>query len=220
MSAEQPGTLAVLGATGAVGRAVCRQLAAAQVTGHAVVRRQAHRIEGYPARCVDFADATGLTDALRARAVICCLGTTQGKAGRDGLRAVDCDLVLHCAERASRAGAEVFTVVSAMGASRRSPSFYSRIKGEMEAGLQRIRLDTVHIVRPSLLLGARDEHRPAEAIGQRLAPLVNPLLPMSYRAISVEAVAKALIQLSGPSTPGVWLHELPLGGRRSRRLDN
>ena len=219
MTKQHAADVAVLGATGAVGRAVCRQLAAAQTPGQAIVRSHTTAVEGLPARVVDFDRAPELTDAVRARAVICCLGTTQGKAGRDGLRAVDCDLVLHCAERASRAGVEVFTVVSAMGASRRSPSFYSRVKGEMEAGLRRIRLDTVHIVRPSLLLGDRDEHRPAEAVGQRLAPLLNPLLPMQYRAISVDAVAKALIQLSGPSTPGVWLHELPLGGRRSRRLD-
>lgn len=219
MSDLQSGSVAVLGASGAVGRAVCRQLAAAGTPGHAVVRGMTDDVEGYPARTVDFNHAPSLTDALRVSAVICCIGTTLAKSGRDGLRAIDCDLVLHCAERASRAGTEVFTVVSAMGASRRSPSHYSRVKAEMEAGLTRIRLDTIHVVRPSLLLGDRDEHRPAEAVGQRLAPLLNPLLPVQYRAISVDDVARALIQLSGPSTPGVWLHELPLGGRRSRRMD-
>ncbi|WP_348674463.1 NAD(P)H-binding protein [uncultured Abyssibacter sp.] len=220
MSEVDSGSIAVLGATGAVGRAVCRQLAAEGAVGYAVVRRPLDSVEGFPARQIDFANAVALTDALRATRVICCLGTTQAKSGRDGLRAVDRDLVLHCAERASRAGAEVFTVLSAVGASRRSMSFYSRVKGEMEIGLSRIRLDTVHIVRPSLLLGDREEHRPAEALGQRIAPLVNPVLPTRYRAISVEDVAKALIRLSGPSAPGIWLHELPLGGRRSRRLDH
>ncbi|MCK5859682.1 NAD(P)H-binding protein [Abyssibacter sp.] len=219
MPEVESGSVAVLGATGAVGRAVCRQLATLGSPGHAIVRRPTEAVEGFPARVVDFARAVDLTDALRVTRVICCLGTTQAKAGRDGLRAVDRDLVLHCAERASRAGAEVFTVVSAVGASRRSLSFYSRVKGEMENGLSRIRLDTVHIVRPSLLLGDRDETRPAEAVSQLIAPLINPVLPLRYRAISVDAVARALIQLSGPSTPGVWLHELPLGGRRSRRLD-
>ena len=86
-------------------------------------------------------------------------------------------------------------MVSAVGASRRSLSFYSRVKGEMENGLSRIRLDTVHIVRPSLLLGDRDETSPAEAVGHLIAPPINPVLPLRYRAISADAAAGHFIPI-------------------------
>lgn len=214
-----PARIAVLGATGAVGRAVCRQLADAGRDGWALARRDVADIAGWPARVVDFSDDTALGAALTADAVICALGTTQAKAGRDGLRAVDHDLVLRCAALAVAGGARCFTVVSALGASTRSPSYYSRVKGQMEAALTSSDFETVHIVRPSLLLGERDESRPAEAMGQGLAPFINPLLPRAWRAIDVDEVARALITLTDQVTPGVWVHTLPLSPRGSRRID-
>jgi uncharacterized protein YbjT (DUF2867 family) len=72
----------------------------------------------------------------------------------------------------------------------------------------------VHILRPSLLIGARDESRPAEAFAQRMAPLLAPLCigPLrKYRPISGEDVAAAMVTLAMRPAAGVHIHDLPLG---------
>ncbi|MDQ7860955.1 hypothetical protein RCO48_07795 [Peribacillus frigoritolerans] len=46
-------------------------------------------------------------------------------------------------------------VITAMGANSKSKFFYSRVKGDVEGTLQHLALNTVHIFRPSLLLGER-----------------------------------------------------------------
>lgn len=67
--------------------------------------------------------------------------------------------------------------------------------------------EAVHIARPSLLLGARSESRPAEAFVQALAPWLGWLLPAHLRPIRAEAVARALLRLADEGQPGVHIHE-------------
>ena len=119
---------------------------------------------------------------------------------------------------AQAGGAARFVVVSALGASARSPSWYSRVKAAMEAEVQQLGFEAVHILRPSLLLGPRDEHRPGEALGQRLAPAINWALPPSWRAIDVSDVAGAMLETAQRKVTGTWVHELPLSESRSRKV--
>lgn len=139
--------------------------------------------------------------------VHCCLGTTLAKAGsRAGFAAVDRDYVRDIATNARHAGARRFFLVSAVGADPRSPFFYNRIKGQAEAAVAALDYAAVHIVRPSLLLGHRDETRPGEAIGQRLAPLLTPVLagPLAkYRPIEAGAVAAHMRDLARGDATGV-----------------
>ena len=125
---------------------------------------------------------------------------------------------LRCARAAQAGGAARFVVVSALGASARSPSWYSRVKAAMEAEVQQLGFEAVHILRPSLLLGPRDEHRPGEALGQRLAPAINWALPPSWRAIDVSDVAGAMLETAQRKVTGTWVHELPLSESRSRKV--
>lgn len=125
--------------------------------------------------------------------VFCCLGTTQKKAGtRQAFRQVDYELPMALARGAKAHGSQHFLVVSAMGASARSPSFYSRTKGELELDLKSLGLPNLAILRPSLLLGKRSEKRLAEEIGQTVSRWLNPILPRHYRAIPAADVALAL----------------------------
>jgi uncharacterized protein YbjT (DUF2867 family) len=66
-------------------------------------------------------------------AVICALGTTQAKAGsKEAFRYVDYELPIAFGKAAHAAGVETFAIVTAMGASANSMSFYYRTKGEVE----------------------------------------------------------------------------------------
>lgn len=162
----------------------------------------------------DYADLPALSDALGADDVYCCLGTTQKAAGsKAAFEAVDLSLVAGLAQGARRAGAKRFLVISAVGAGRQSPSFYSRVKARMEQAVSALDYEAVHILRPSLLLGERAEHRPAEALGQKLAPLLSPLLrgPLApYRPVTADEVAQALRRLAFSDQRGVHIHTLPL----------
>jgi len=81
-------------------------------------------------------------------------------------------------------------VVSAMGASARSPFFYNRVKGEMEEALIAQNWPKLTIARPSMLLGERDKSRLNESL---LAPLFR-LLPGNLKVISGRDVARALLR--------------------------
>jgi uncharacterized protein YbjT (DUF2867 family) len=124
--------------------------------------------------------------------------------------------VLEFARAAKKAGVRQFLVLSAAGASPRSPSFYSRTKARMERALLEVGFESLHILRPSLLLGPRSEPRPAEAAAQKLAPLLAPLFvgPLRrYAPIPAEAVAATMIELARRTQPGTHVHELPLAER-------
>lgn len=123
----------------------------------------------------------------------CCLGSTIKQAGSEAaFRAIDHDLVLAFARRARELGARHLLVISALGADARSSVFYNRVKGEMELALQAQGWPQLTIVRPSLLLGARQEFR----LGERLAAPFMRWLPGKYRGIKATVLARALWRLA------------------------
>lgn len=123
----------------------------------------------------------------------CCLGSTIKQAGSEAaFRAIDHDLVLAFAQRARELGARHLLVISALGADPKSSVFYNRVKGEMEQALQAQGWPQLTIVRPSLLLGARQEFR----LGERLAAPLMRWLPGKYRGIKATVLARALWRLA------------------------
>ncbi len=129
----------------------------------------------------------------------CCLGTTMKKAGsKEAFLKVDLDMVLDFAKKAKETGIKRLAVVSSIGANPTSSNFYLRTKGQAEEELKKIGFERLVIVRPSLLLGKRDEKRIAEDIGKVLYYMfrflfIGPL--RKYRGILDEDVAKAMIVL-------------------------
>lgn len=132
--------------------------------------------------------------------VYCCLGTTIKKAGSEkAFKQVDYSLVLSIAEIMRRQDAKQFLVISSMGADSNSKVFYSRVKGEMEKALQELDYPCLQIIRPSLLLGAREEFRLGERIGVLLSPLLKPLMMGSlkkYRPVLAESVAEFMVKVA------------------------
>jgi uncharacterized protein YbjT (DUF2867 family) len=89
-------------------------------------------------------------------------------------------------------GSKHFCVVSAMGASMASSVFYNRVKGQMENDLRNLKFEQLHIMRPSLLLGNRQERRPFESFAIKWAPVFSFFLPDSYKPVPIYAVAQAM----------------------------
>ncbi|WP_246034055.1 NAD(P)H-binding protein [Thalassotalea mangrovi] len=137
--------------------------------------------------------------------VFCCLGTTIKKAkSKDAFIKVDKDLVVMAGKHAANAGVNKFVVISALGARTNSFSFYNRIKGEMEAQLQNRGLQHLVIVRPSLILGPRQESRTGEDIAKRIyhlgSLLIDRLLP-AYRPVEASKIAQMMINQANQSSP-------------------
>ena len=150
--------------------------------------------------------------AARLDTYVSCLGTTLQVAGsREAFIAVDRDLVLRLAKLAFGLGARRAILVSSVGASRQSGTFYLRIKGEVEDAMGDVGFQRLDILQPGLLLGERGEVRRGEAIAQTLAPIYNPLLRgrrlRRYRAIDAGEVARAIVRLSEQDAPGRFVHE-------------
>jgi uncharacterized protein YbjT (DUF2867 family) len=139
--------------------------------------------------------------------VFCCLGTTIKKAGsQQAFSRVDHDYPLALAKIGKAAGAQRFLLVSALGADAQAAVFYSRVKGETERDIAAIGLPRFNALRPSILQGERQEHRPGEKAGLFIAGLIAPLLlgPLrKYRPIPADDVAAAMIYAAN--------HEVPSG---------
>lgn len=141
------------------------------------------------------------------------LGTTRSQAGSlAAQRKVDYDLNLAMAKAAKDAGVSTYVIMSVNGASSSSFVPYSRMKGEIDDAVQQLGFKHTIILRPGLLVGTRDNSRPAEAafrgIAQCMGGISNGL--KDFWAQDAEVVARAAVAASqqctdGTRKEGVWI---------------
>lgn len=209
---SDPARIALVGASGLVGREIVAEAVRRDHGNLNVIVR--HRPEWLAAAPVPVFvdDPSRWNQALqdiRPDVLICALGTTWRKAGRDeqAFRAVDHRLVVATAQAAQKRGATRMVVVSAVGAAPASRSFYLRVKGEMERDLATLDFARLDILRPGLLHGTRQgDFRLTERVAAILSPLTDGVLLGSarrYRSISARTVAQAVLTLSHSSEEGV-----------------
>ena len=199
------------GATGLVGRELARAWAG---PGDLVMLLRGPAPAGLPAgprlrsKLVDYSALATLPAALPAADEgYCCLGTTIAQAGSQAaFRAVDFDAVLAFARAAQAAGVKRLGVVSALGAQADSRSFYSRVKGEVEAELAGMNFSSLVLARPSLLAGNRSATGQPRRLGEKLALMValplGRLVPAAWRPIQASVVALALLRAVREGRPG------------------
>lgn len=212
-SAPEVGRVAVVaGASGLVGTCLIRLLLACEVYTRviALVRRplgvRARKLAERPARFEDLglvlADVAAASAAGTDADVFCCLGSTLRSAGsRQAFARVDRDFVYALGSWAARCGARRLLVVSALGASASSRVFYSRVKGEMEAGLRSLPLRSLVIFRPALLDGERTERRSGEQMALCMLRPLSPLLPRTLRPLGADRVAASMLAAALSENP-------------------
>lgn len=168
---------------------------------HLLVRRKTGQPNpGIVQHLVDFSDLQTFSPGKPICDVYICLGTTQKKAGgKAGFFKVDHDYVLNVAQWAKENGVEKVCLISSIGANPKSSSFYLQTKGKIEQELIALGFKHLCIVRPSLLLGKREEHRWAEALAAKIYPVFTFLLVgklRKYRAIKAEELAGAMFHFT------------------------
>ncbi len=212
---SKPTRIALVGATGMVGMSLIRlAVGRSDIRVVGIARREAAlppgaRMELLVADPENWGDAIA---AANADVLVCALGTTWRKAGKDeaAFRAVDETLVLACAKAAKAAGLRQMIAISSVGADPESKNFYLRVKGEVEQKLGKVGLPRLDILRPGLLRGAREELRVPEKLAMMASPLADLFLHgayTKYRSIKAEAVARAIVGLTREKMAGRFVFE-------------
>ncbi|MGB3806776.1 MAG: NAD(P)H-binding protein [Erythrobacter sp.] len=228
-ASHAPVRIALVGATGLIGRrciAISSESDAARIVG--IARREMELPAG--SRCEMFVAQTDkwgeVLEAVQPPTLICALGTTWKKAGRDeeAFRAVDQRLVVEVAQAAHDAKVSNLVLISAAGANAASKTFYARVKGEVEREVSNIGFKRLDILRPGLLKGPRNnDRRIAERLGIVFAPLIEPLLPAKYaglHSIDADLVAQAALGLALRRAAGKFVHDNDAMKRAAREWRN
>ncbi len=207
-------TVLILGATGLVGaKCVQHSLADTRIERVIAVTRRPMDIS-HPKLTnliVDYEHLEDYAIEMQADAVLSALGTTLKQAGSPSkFRRVDYDYQLRTAEIAKKNGTKTFVLLSSGGADARSLLLYTKVKGEIEDAIAKLGFDRLAILRPSLLLGERQGHRPAEAmatwVSDKLSFVFTGALKR-FKPIEGDIVAKAMINAVQKPYTGVRLVE-------------
>lgn len=197
----------IIGATGLVGRALVKQLNfdANYDNITLIVRHEDAEFSRYPKvqqmQLDDFL-MLGDQDVNGFSHVFSCLGSTIKKAGsKENFWNIDYEINAHLADLLETTEAH-FLLVSAMGANARSKIFYNNVKGQLEDYIQQLDLEKVSIIRPSLLLGERNEKRTLENATQNLYKKFAHLVPSSfkYKPVTAEQVAHTMVEAARTQT--------------------
>jgi uncharacterized protein YbjT (DUF2867 family) len=201
-------TTIVMGATGLVGKALINQLCQDErydkitclVRAPLTANDYHDPMQKIQPLVIDFNILQDYQGYFTVDHVFCCLGTTLKKAGsKSAFRRVDFEYVHVCAQLARAQRAKSFVWISSIGANAKSRNFYLRVKGELEnAILTMPQLSNAAAVRPPLLMGNRNEYRPAEAWGIKLLETLSPIMkgPLAkYRPVHAQQVAHEMINL-------------------------
>lgn len=213
---SEPLQIALVGATGLVGRSVMEvAVGRSGIRLLALARRAVELPQGAKMdMIVAPTDSWPIVLERQAPAVlVCALGTTIGKqqGDRDAFRAVDYDLIVDTARAAHAAGVKRCVVVSTVNADSGSRLFYAKVKGETEDALRKIGFDRLDLVRPGLLRGKRqDDPRALEKMAMLVSPFFDPFLQgaySAYRSIVATTIAEAALGLALRKAAGTFVHE-------------
>jgi uncharacterized protein YbjT (DUF2867 family) len=222
-------TAFVLGATGFVGREVVRQLCVRATPVVAHVRPDSSKLADWRARFGELGaevdttpwDAAALAqtiDRIGAAQLYILIGTTRNKAKADAIAGdiyeqVDYGLTKIAVDAARGSKARPRLVyLSGVGADANARGAYMRARGKAEDA---VRTSTLHwvIARASLIVGDRDEPRPAEragaVVGDAVLAVVGVLgggkLRARYKSTTPDVLASALIRIGeGPEHDRVF----------------
>lgn len=138
-----------------------------------------------------------------------CLGTTIKKAGsKEAFYNIDFEINAHFADLFEMTETHLL-LVSAMGAKASSPIFYNQVKGELEDYIQKLNLYRFSIIRPSLLLGDRNEKRFLEDVTQKLYGKFSHLVPNSfkYKPVTAQQVAHTMVEAAQTQTQKIEIYD-------------
>ncbi len=206
-------TASLVGATGLIGNCLLQQLLADPYFEkiRILIRRPLSvEHDKLEKKLVNFEDTDSLMVALEeSDAIFVAIGTTQKKVkgDREAYRRVDFDISVRLARCCQLTGCKKFILVSSAGANSKSANFYLRLKGEVENAIRQSGIETIHIMRPSILLGKRLGSGAVEKAGQQVMRFFSFIIPSPYKPIAASQVARAMLNVAKRNEPGIYIHD-------------
>lgn len=205
-------TALIIGATGLVGSKIVRRLNDSKFYSNVILlvrRKSEFNHMKFEERIIDFENIN--EDLVKGDDVFCAIGTTIKKAGSKEIQyKIDCEYPFKIAQIAKQNGAKQFVLVSSLGADHQSSNFYLRTKGELEEKISALNFETFIILRPSIILGKRNEFRLGETIGVFFITLFSPLFFGSlkkYKGVRASAIATKMVAAANQNLKGKHIIE-------------
>lgn len=207
----------VLGASGLIGKETLNLLLENNKykTVYAITRKSLGIT--HPKLTEIIADMSTVDEALKELQVdhlYSAIGSTKSKTpDKKQYYEIDLDYPLKVAKSLHQNGCNTVCLVSSMGADAYSSNFYLELKGKVEEAMQAVGFRSVHLFRPSLLLGKRKEKRFFEQLGQVLFPVISFLFIgklKDYKGIQAKDVASAMVNVATQGNTGVYIYQTQL----------
>ena len=148
----------------------------------------------------DFNNLNKHAEDIKGDECFFCIGTTKKKSpNKNEYQKIELDIPKKIAQIAKSNSVKSFFFVSSGYANPKSSSEYLKFKGLVEEEIKSLNFDKIGIMRPSFLLGERQEERVGEKFGIIIFKLLTPILIGTFRKmrpIQSEIVAKAMIKLA------------------------
>lgn len=197
-------TAVIMGATGAVGKEILKEILGGDFYERIYVlgRNSISRLpedDRLTKIVIDFENMRFDTSILDDADVFASLGTTLKIAGsKENQRKIDVDYTVNFA-KLCEGKVRSFNVVSAIGAKSNSKNFYNSLKGELEDKLKEMNLGILRIFQPSLLISRRDDNRFLEEIFMKVAPIFQFVLKgktKKYSPIEASLLGKVIVRFA------------------------
>ena len=148
----------------------------------------------------DFNNLNKHAEDIKGDECFFCIGTTKKKSpNKNEYQKIELDIPKKIAQIAKSNSVKSFFFVSSGYANPKSSGEYLKFKGLVEEEIKNLNFDKIGIMRPSFLLGERQEERFGEKFGIIVFKLLTPILIGPFRKmrpIHSEIVAKAMIKLA------------------------
>ena len=148
----------------------------------------------------DFTKLENIKSEIKGDDCFFCIGTTRKKTpNKQDYINTEYNLPLSIGKICSNNNVQNFTYISSLGANPKTSNLYLKNKGMAEEELRKLNFKKFIVIRPSFLIGKREEERFGEKIGIFAMKCISPILVgdlKKYKSINAEIVAKSMINIS------------------------
>lgn len=194
-------SIVFLGASGAVGSEALKNVL--KFSGiNKIMLLGRRKIEGLDKnnleqQIIDISDSTTYAGYINDfQTAICTLGVGEpSKASKDEFIKIDKTAVLDFAKACKDKGVKHFQLLSSVGVSSTSRSFFLKTKGELIDALEALHFERLSIFQPSMILTPTNRYGFSQALVLKIWPKLDFILKgqaRQYRGIKVEELGEAM----------------------------
>lgn len=193
----------MLGASGAVGGQALQTLLKLSnigkitILGRTPIQNLNSEVINLVQHKVDIFDSSSYNSYLSGHTVaICTLGVGEpSKVSKEEFIKVDKTAVLEFAKRCKENGIQHFELLSSVGISTKSSSYYLRTKAELVEEIKALNFERVSIFQPSMILTPENRYGIMQAITLKVWPVLKPILLgklRKFRGVPVAVLGEAM----------------------------